>query len=82
MVEECVGVPLKQCIYAGAHFTGGTRNNIGANLRGRRRPGVDQVVVENVYLAKNNPAVKKVKWATFIEIVDHLSGSQAENGSL
>lgn len=55
---------------------------MGANLRGRRRPGVDQVVVENVYLAKNNPAVKKVKWATFIEIVDHLSGSQAENGSL
>ena len=59
---------------------GGTRNSIGAHLRGRGRTGVDQVTTESVHLAKDQPEVERVKRAT--ERVDLLSVGQGEDGQL
>jgi len=60
--------------------TGGTRNSIGAHLRGGRRASMDQVATESVHLAKDQPAVERVKRAT--ERVDFLSVGQAEDGQV
>lgn len=37
-------------------ITGGTRNSIGAHLRGRGRAGVNQVPTEGIHLAKGETA--------------------------
>ena len=57
-------------------ITGGTRNSIGAHLRGRGRAGVNQVPTESIHLAKGESAVERLQGST--ERVD-LSVRQAED---
>lgn len=58
-------------------ITGGTRNSIGAHLRGRGRAGVNQVPTESIHLAKGESAVERLQGPT--EGVDLLSVRQAED---
>lgn len=47
-------------------FIRGTRNSIGIHLRGIRATGTDQVAMETVHLAKDQPSVERVKGPTEI----------------